>query len=117
MIQGTHYSLLALLQSQIQTAKWPWFYPEDPSPRGAGCIGTWSMAFLEYLFHTRLGASHQCPIKKKIKINKPMSSLLVHRHKICPLAETTLSFPTEKGGKKNFLLHCWGTCCSPGKLS
>lgn len=32
-----------------------------------------------------------------------MSSLLVHRHKICPLAETTLSFPTEKGEKEFFI--------------
>lgn len=46
-----------------------------------------------------------------------MSSLLEHRHKICPLAETMLSFPTEKGGKFSFLLRCWGTCHSPGKRS
>lgn len=32
-----------------------------------------------------------------------MSYLLVHRHKICPLAETTLSFPTEKGEKEFFI--------------
>lgn len=48
MIQGTHYTLLALLQSQMQSAKWPRSYPEDPSLRGAGCIGTQNMFFLEY---------------------------------------------------------------------
>lgn len=32
-----------------------------------------------------------------------MNSLLVHRHKICPLAETALSFPTEKGEKVFFI--------------
>lgn len=64
MIQETHYTLLALLQSQIQSAKWPRSYPEHPSLRGAGCIGAQSMFFLQYLFHTGLRASHQCSIKK-----------------------------------------------------
>lgn len=49
MIQGTHYTLLALLQSQMQSAKWPRSYPEDTSPGRAGCIGTQS---IQYLFHT-----------------------------------------------------------------
>lgn len=31
-----------------------------------------------------------------------MNSLLVHGHKICPLAKITFSFPTEKGGKTFF---------------
>lgn len=63
MIQGNHYILLALLQSQIQSAKWLQFYLDDPSSRGAGCLGTQGMLFLEYLFYTGLGASHQCSIK------------------------------------------------------
>lgn len=32
-----------------------------------------------------------------------MSPLLIHSREICPLAETTLSFPTEKGGKDFFI--------------
>lgn len=32
-----------------------------------------------------------------------MSPLLVQSHEICALAETTLSFPTEKGGKDFFI--------------
>jgi len=118
MIWGTHYTLIGLLQSQMWSAKWPWSYPEDPSARGAGCKGTQSMLLLEYLFHTGPGASHQCSIKKKI--TRPTSSFLAHRLKICPLAETALSFLTEKVGKKRFfffLLHYWDTCYSPGKCS
>lgn len=102
MIQGTRYTLLALLQSEMQSAKRPQSYPEDPSLRGAGCIRYTEHAFPSiFVAHRTRGFP---PVLNK-KITRPMSSLLEHRHKIRPLPETTLFFSPQKRGE-NFLFYC-----------
>lgn len=83
----------------------PQSYLEDPSQRGIGCTGTQKcIRYTEYA--SWIFISHRIqgfpPVLNK-QITKPVNSLLVHRHEICPLAETTLSFPTEKGEKDFFI--------------
>lgn len=99
MIQGTHFTLLSLLQAQIQWAKWDQSYLEGPLQRRAGCKCTQQAFPWKFISTQDLGVLTRAQWKN----TKPMSPLLVHSHEICPLAATTLSFPTEKGGNYFFI--------------
>lgn len=97
MIQGTHYTPYSLKCSQLSGLSLTWrtrYQVGQVAEVHRACFS------LNIWFHTGLGAFHQCSIKK---VTRSMNSLLVHGHKICPLAKTTFSFPTEKGGKFFFI--------------